>query len=222
LHKVLIVDDDESMRGLLRMRLMDKYEVIDTGDPEQALALVLESKPDAIFLDLMMPGFSGLELCQSLRSLSYTSRIPIYVITGESGAKYKEHCQQLGATGFFEKPLDFKALRETLAAELEAARPERRAHVRVRMRLLLKLRGTDATGQPFEESTTTENISAGGFFCVCLAALVKDSNVEVFLASGTERYVGRARVVRKELSGPWPRYGFQFVEKNSEWVLQGK
>ena len=80
--KILIVDDDQSMRRLLRMRLADAYEIIDTGEPEQALSLALEHRPDAIFLDLMMPKYSGFELCQSLRSLSYTCHIPIFVITG--------------------------------------------------------------------------------------------------------------------------------------------
>ena len=98
-HKILIVDDDDAMRGLLRARLSPLYEVIDTPDPSQALALALHHKPDAVFLDLMMPEFSGFELCQSLRSVSYTWRIPIFVITGEAGADCKEQCEKLGATG---------------------------------------------------------------------------------------------------------------------------
>src|ERR1700722_14040533 len=77
LHKILIVDDDEATLNLMRTRLSEDYEVICTIDPEQALGLALEHKPDAVLLDLMMPKFSGFELCQSLRSLSYTSTIPI-------------------------------------------------------------------------------------------------------------------------------------------------
>ncbi len=219
--KVLIVDDDEQMRGLMRMRLTGACQIIDTGDPAQAIALALEHKPDAILLDLMMPKFSGFELCQSLRSLSYTSRIPIFVITGEASAKYKEHCEQLGATAFFEKPIDFSALKNALAAELETGRPERRSAVRVRMRLNLKLRGIDVNGQPFQEAVTTENVSAGGFLCGCPQALAKESVVEVTLTGTSDRFVGKAKVVRKEAGAPWPRYGFQFVEKNTEWILQG-
>ena len=170
----------------------------------------------------MMPNCSGFGLCQSLRSVSYTARIPIFVITGEAGAKYKEHCENLGATGYFEKPVDFKELKRTLADELEAKRGERRAHVRVRMKLAIKLRGTNAAGKAFEEITATENVSAGGFLCNCAASLLKDAVVEVFLSAGVERYVGKARAVRRESAGaPWQRYGFQFVEKNLEWVLQG-
>ncbi len=222
MQKILIVDDDQAMRNLMKIRLADTYEVINTGDPERAIGLTLEHKPDAILLDLMMPKFSGFELCQSLRSLSYTALIPIFVITGESGAKYKEHCQNLGATGYFEKPVDFKELKNRLSVELQEKKPERRAHVRVRMRIALKLRGTDASGRQFEEITSTDNVSAGGFLCNCMSSLLKDTIVDVILASGAERFVGRARVVRKESSGtPWQRYGFQLKEKTQDWVLQG-
>ena len=222
--KILIVDDDESVRGLLRMRLSDTYQIVETGDPEQALGLALEHKPDAILLDLMMPGFSGFELCQSFHTLSYTSRTPIFVISGEAGTKYKEHCENLGAKGYFHNPVDFAALKATLAAELKGKQPERRAYKRVQMRVPLKLRGTDTTGKQFEESTTTENVSAGGFLSNCTVSLIKGTPVEVFLASGgRERYAGRAQVVRKEAAGsPWQRYGFQFLETTSDWVLQGK
>ena len=67
---------------LLRAYLSEGYEVIDPQDPELALGLALEHKPDATLLDLMMPKFSGSEQCQSFRFLSYTSRIPVLVITG--------------------------------------------------------------------------------------------------------------------------------------------
>jgi DNA-binding response OmpR family regulator len=219
--KILIVDDDDSMRGLMKKRLSDTYEIVDTGDPEQALGLALEHKPDAILLDLMMPKFSGFELCQSFHSLSYTSLTPLFVISGESAAKYKEHCENLGATAYFEKPVNFQELKRRLAEELQTRRTERRSEVRVRMRIVLKLRGTDAHGKQFEESVATENVSASGFLCTCSQSLTKDGVVEVFLTGGSERLVGKARVVRKEAPGaPWQRYGFQFVEKTLEWVLQ--
>jgi DNA-binding response OmpR family regulator len=222
MQKILIVDDDEAMRSLMRTRLSGTFEVIDTGDPAQALGLALEEKPDAVLLDLMMPKFSGFDLCQSLRSLSYTARIPVFVVTGKGGAEAKEHCKNLGATGYFEKPVDFQKLKERLSQELETQRPERRAHVRVRMRIGLKLRGTDEVGNRFEELTATENVSAGGFLCNCSASLAKGALMEVFLTGGTERYAGRARMVRRESPmSSWQRYGFQLEEKTGEWVLQG-
>lgn len=222
MRKILIVDDDDQVRGMLRMRLSDSYQIAETGNPEQALGLALEHKPAAILLDLMMPGFSGFELCQSLHSLSYTSRTPIFVVTGESGAKYKDHCEALGARGYFQKPVDFVALKSALATAISETQPERRAHVRVRMRVIIKLRGTDSNGRQFEESTTTENVSAGGFLCNCTANLIKGAPVEVFLcADGADCHAGRAKVVRRESPGsPWQRYGFQFEQVTGDWVLQ--
>src|SRR5208282_5146080 len=219
--KILVVDDDADMRNLHKMRLSDTYEILETEDPEEALGLALEHKPTAILLDLMMPRLSGFELCHTLHTLSYTSRIPIFVITGESAAKYKQHCEGLGASAFFEKPVDYKELKKKLAEALQTNQPERRAHVRVKMRVVMKLRGKDSTGKPFEISTVTENLSPGGFLAGCTATLNQGDVVEVFVVGDGERFAGRAKAVRCEARGaPWQRYGFQFLETTSEWVLQ--
>jgi DNA-binding response OmpR family regulator len=222
LHKILIVDDDDAMRGLIKARLSDLYETIDTGNPGQALGLALEKKPDVVLLDLMMAGCSGFEICQSLHTLSYTSRIPVFVITGESAAKYKDYVSGLGAADFFEKPLDFVRLRKRLAEVLKSSLPERRAHPRVRMKLILKLKGVDVAGRSFEQLTSTENVSAGGFLCNLELALPPEAVLKAFLTGkGEDRYVGLARHVRKEAPDtPRQRYGFQFTERTSEWIFQ--
>ena len=219
---ILVIDDDESVRRLLCVRLSDSYDVVHTGDPEQAVGIALERKPAAILLDLMMPGLSGFELCYSLHSLSYTSRIPIFVVTGEAGSKYRDHCASLGARGYFQKPIDFSALRAALAAELQGKQPDRRKHKRVHMRVILKLRGVDADGKPFEQLTATENVSARGFLAVCTVALIKSTPLDVYsIAAGQERYVGRAQAVRKDATGsPWQRYGFELLETTADWVVQ--
>ena len=219
---ILIVDDDEAMRGLIRERLEDAYKIIDTGNPEGALSLALQSKPDCILLDLMMPEFSGFELCQTLASLSFTRLIPIFVITGEPAARYKDSCMNLGAKEYFEKPLNFGQLRSRLTAVLESKQHERRAEVRVRLRALLKLRGTDISGRKFELLTTTDDVSASGFLCGCHALLERDAIVEVWLRSGgVELQVGRARMVRVEWPNTaWQRHGFRFVEKPHDWILR--
>lgn len=219
--KILIVDDDEAMLGLYRLRLSNGWEVIQTNEPEQALALALEHKPDAILLDLMMPKFSGLRLCQDIHSLSYTSRIPIFVVSGQGAARHKEQCEKLGAKGYFQKPVDFAALKSALDKEIQAKQAERRADVRIRMRVSIKLRGRDINGKEFEESTATENVSSRGFLCPCTSPLWEGATVEVFLQGEPERFAGRAQVVRSELPGTsGHRYGFHFNDVTSEWVLR--
>jgi CheY-like chemotaxis protein len=223
MHKLLVVDDDDAMRRLLRSRLSPTYDVIETGEATQALELVLTHKPNAILMDLMMPEFSGFELCQSFRNLSYTSRIPIFVVSGQSDVQCKEQCERLGALDYFQKPIDFKRLQSRLLEELQKQHPERRSSTRVRMKVTIRLRGTDARGKHFEELTSTENVSADGFLSQCAVTLTKNSLVEVFLVQGSNgsQYAGRARVVRCQSSDtPWQKYGFHFEEKTQEWVLR--
>jgi CheY-like chemotaxis protein len=128
--KLLVVDDEEAMRRLVRLNLGDSYDIVDTGEPEQALALALEHKPDAILLDLRMPKYSGFELW-----------IPVLVISGEAGSKTKDFCRDLGVAAYLEKPVDFDALQERLSELLKAGRKERRSEVRVGLRVPLRLRG---------------------------------------------------------------------------------
>src|ERR1700694_5970272 len=156
--RILIVDDDGSIRRLVRCNRTDWYESFDAGKPEQALALALEHKPDAILLDLRMPRYSGFELCQTFTSFSTTQLIPVFVISGEAGTKTKEFCRTLGAVAYFEKPVDFDALLASVANCLKSRRQERRSEVRVHLRVPIKLRGTDANGVAFQTLTTTESV----------------------------------------------------------------
>jgi|SRR5579859_35884 len=219
--KLLVVDDDEALRRLMRIELSDAFEVIDSGEPEQGLALVLEHKPDAVLLDLRMPKYSGYELLQRFTALSHTQKIPIIVVSGEAGGQTKERCKQLGAAGYFEKPIDFDALRECLH---QVARPQRytpRTEVRVRLQVPLKLCGTDSHGKRFEAAVTTENVSLSAFLCGCTAELAIDSVVDVYLTGNGEEYVGKAQIVHSSLNGKSLRhYGCQFLEKTGPWVLQ--
>lgn len=220
MEKLLIVDDEEGMRRVLRLNLEDRYEIIDTGDPTEALALALQERPDAILLDLRMPQYSGYELCRTFNSLSATQLTPLFIVSGEPGSGVKALCQQLGATAFFEKPVDYEALRARLADVLQATRPERRRERRVHLRVMLTLKGADATGAPFEQSSETDNISQGGFLCGCSVPLAIGAIVEVFMAGAGAPLVGTARVVRAEATETqYPRYGFQFVEQTGAWVL---
>jgi DNA-binding response OmpR family regulator len=221
MDKLLIVDDEKAMRRLLRINLADRYEIVDTGDPEQALALAMQDKPNAILLDLRMPNYSGFELCRIFNSMTSTQLIPLIIISGEAGATTKLFCKELGATAYFEKPVDFEALRAGLAKVLHAAQPERRSEVRVRLRVMLKLQGTDIHEKPLEEVSATENVSQSGFRCGCTGVLKIGSTVEVHLVSGGARFDGKARVIWSEkCDTPYPRYGFRFLEKNGDWILK--
>jgi DNA-binding response OmpR family regulator len=218
--RMLIIDDDESMRKLLRSRLQDAYEIIDTVDAEEGIVLALQQKPDAILLDLMMPRYSGFEVCQTLSSMSFTRAIPIFIVSGESSARYRSFCENLGAKGFFEKPVDFVALRRELEAAIGGNHHPKRAETRVRLRTALKICGLDIAGAAFDLATVTENVTSNGFLCACRASVSEGTIVKVYLASNGQQFIGKAEVVRVNSPGtPSQMCDFQFIAKPADWVL---
>jgi CheY-like chemotaxis protein len=220
MRKVLIVDDDEALRRLMRLELSDRYEVIDCGEPEQGLALALEHMPDAILLDLRMPKYSGYELLQTYTSLSRTQKIPVIVVSGEAGASTKEQCKQLGAVGYFEKPIDFEALRKFLQVTIKPCHHTPRSEVLVRLNVPLTLKSTGIQGEKIEEVAITEAVTVGGFQCSCAAELPVNSIVDVYLKSGRGDYVGQAKVINSAWKTPFRQYGCRFTERKGPWVLQ--
>jgi CheY-like chemotaxis protein len=204
----------------MRLELSDIFEVIDSGEPERGLALALENKPDAILLDLRMPNYSGYELLQTFTTFSHTQKIPIIIVSGEAGAQIKEHCKQLGAFAYFEKPIDFAALRTCLTQLTKVRRFTPRSEVRVRLRVPLMLRRTDDRGNKIDEETTTENVSLSGFLCTSRAELSPGTVVEVYLSNPKVLYVGKAQNVHSDTkAAPLGHYGFRFIEKTGPWVL---
>lgn len=220
MDKLLVVDDDEAIRRLIRLELSDIFEVIDTGVPQEGLALALEHKPQAILLDLRMPNYSGYELLQTFAAFSHTQKIPVIIVSGEAGGQTKDHCKQLGAFTYFEKPIDFDALRVCLTQLTKVRRFIPRSEVRVRLRVPLMLRGTDKFGKKTEQQTATEDVSLSGFLCSCTAEMPVDSIVEVYLTASGSTYVGKARVVHADTkAAPLRHFGFRFTEKTGPWVL---
>jgi len=170
---------------------------------------------------LRMPKYSGYELCQTFTSFSRTQTIPVVIVSGEGGAQTKDHCRQLGAAAYFEKPLDFEALKLFLRGIVKTSRHIPRSEVRVRLRVPLKLRGKDAQAKDFEEAAATENVSLSGFLCTCNREIAVHSIVDVYIVSGRDEHVGKAQIMHSEAKAP-PlfRYGCRFTEKTGPWVLQ--
>lgn len=221
MQRLLVVNDDDVTRDRMCIRLGDAFETYGASDPRQAMNMVKEHHPDGILVDLEMPGKAGVELCQTLRNASFAAQIPVFAIAPKTAAVPESQYPELGVSTFFERPVNLEEIKNRLIYALEGPRINRRAHPRIRMRTILKLRGNDVSGKHFDELTATENVSVGGFLCNSTTPLDLNSKVEVLLVSEGERFVGRARLAHKEnFVGPWQRYGFHFEEKTTEWVVQ--
>ena len=116
--KILVVDDDLDIRSLLKLVFSDEgYNVLLAENGEEGIRLARTERPDVIFLDLLMAGLSGLEVCKILKNNPVTEDIPIVVITAYSRKSDIQLIKQSGADWFVKKPFDNKRLLD-LAAKL--------------------------------------------------------------------------------------------------------
>ncbi len=121
--RVLVVDDDRAVRDALRRALtLGGYEVQLAEDGEQALELVVQSVPDAVVLDVGMPGIDGLEVCRQLRRLG--NRVPILMLTARDAVSDRIDGLDVGADDYMVKPFDVGELKARIRALLRRAGPE--------------------------------------------------------------------------------------------------
>ena len=104
--RILVVDDDTRLTELLQLVFESRgFGVTIAHSGEQAMASLGKELPEAILLDLMMPGMSGLEVCRLVRADPRTSNIPIVVLTARFDVEMKREVMEAGATEYLTKPL---------------------------------------------------------------------------------------------------------------------
>ncbi|AVY92644.1 putative two-component system response regulator [Microvirgula sp. AG722] len=101
---LLLVDDEPVNLQLLRHTLQDDYRLLFARDGNKALALARTGQPDLILLDIMMPGMSGYEVCQTLKQSAATADIPVIFVTALAEAANEQHGFDLGAVDYITKP----------------------------------------------------------------------------------------------------------------------
>lgn len=116
---VLLVEDDESVRQLVRVTLeMNDYEVVEAKDGLEGLLLLDLHHPDAVVLDLMMPDVGGERMLAQLRATPETKRTPVVIITGKPEVA-PEVVGLVGQENFFPKPFDPDTLIERVQSLLQ-------------------------------------------------------------------------------------------------------
>jgi two-component system response regulator MprA len=119
---ILVVEDDRRIRDLLRRGLIFEGYVVETAeDGETALRAAREKEPDAVILDLMLPGMDGLEVCRRLRN---ASSVPILMLTARDTVPDRVTGLDAGADDYMVKPFAFDELLARLRAIFRRHRAE--------------------------------------------------------------------------------------------------
>ncbi|HKH98318.1 MAG TPA: response regulator [Candidatus Sulfotelmatobacter sp.] len=132
-RKILLADDSVTAQNMGRKILADAgYEVLTVNNGSAALKKIAEGKPDLIILDVYMPGYSGLEVCQRLKEASETARIPILLTVGKLEPFKPEEAKRVRAEGYIVKPFEasellsaLSKLEDKIVPRAEASKPGR-------------------------------------------------------------------------------------------------
>lgn len=112
---ILVCDDDADLRRALALLLTEFAEVALAADGEQALALIAARRPDLVFLDMNMPGLSGLETLRRLHEI--LPNLPVVLLTGRRQIGLARRALAAGARSFITKPFEL----EDIKAEVQRA-----------------------------------------------------------------------------------------------------
>jgi DNA-binding NtrC family response regulator len=118
LPQVLVIDDEMGPRESLRMLLKPSYQVHTADSVEIGLQLLNEKKPDAIVLDIRMPGVTGIEGLRRIRQID--PHLSVIMLTGFGALETAKEAVRLGANDYISKPFDAREMREVISRMMRA------------------------------------------------------------------------------------------------------
>lgn len=114
--KILVVDDEASIRQIVEARLnMAGFDVITAADGEEALEIFANQRPDLIVLDIMMPRMDGLQVCREIRK---QDEVPIIMLTAKGEIPDRINALEMGADDYLTKPFSPRELEARIKAVL--------------------------------------------------------------------------------------------------------
>jgi DNA-binding NarL/FixJ family response regulator len=123
MKKILLVDDDELLRGVLKLSLeREGYQVKDEGSAIEALKIFEQFVPDAIVSDVNMPKMNGFEFCRQLRAQNQGELIPFIFLSIVDNVENKAEGHTCGADDYLTKPFDMKELIAKIERSIERTR----------------------------------------------------------------------------------------------------
>jgi CheY-like chemotaxis protein len=211
----LVVDDSKSARVILS-RMLEKYDIeVDTAESaEQAMEYLNSHRPDAIFMDHLMPGMDGLQAVQAIKSNPETATIPIMMYTSQEGELYVGQARALGAMGVLPKqvrPVDVsKVLYELhlLPDRRDTAEPA------------LSPVELDASNAAAGAAAGADRRSAGPDWGRRMETAVKESGADVrrFIVASLDSFASRIITdIRDAMPPPPPPAAAPEVKKPPQW-----
>ncbi len=123
MSKILVVDDDITLRAALSRYLMNRqFVVFDAGSGEEGLERFRSSPPDLVVSDIIMPGMDGFEFCRQLRSIQEGQLVPFIFLSSRGDIEDRIQGHSIGADDYLIKPFEPRELLAKIEGQLERSR----------------------------------------------------------------------------------------------------
>ena len=127
-RRLLIADDEEPVRNLLRRIFRDDFDIVEASNGVEALRLCYGDRPDIALLDWVMPELEGVRVCKTLKSDVHTASMPIIMVTGLGSVTDRITGIEAGADDYVAKPINVEELKASVAAVLSRSTRARDVH----------------------------------------------------------------------------------------------
>lgn len=215
--RLLVVDGESRVGDLIHKTFSPHFDVLLARSGNEAIRRAVLDHPNCLLLDVAMPQMSTFMLCEILKSISQTKRIPILLM----GAKPREAvwgmAKEMGAMDYIEPPFSVERLSKSVQDALEAATLERRRAPRVSMKIPIVIRSKDSLDHHYEVRAETVDVSRTGALMRLPVRIPVGELVEICQVDaarlGRRAPCARARVVWNdddEIIGP-NCHGFEFL-----------
>ncbi|MCE7040103.1 hybrid sensor histidine kinase/response regulator transcription factor [Dyadobacter sp. CY312] len=164
---LLLVEDNEELRQFLIESLHDNWRIIAASDGKEAMQMIFEEMPDMIVSDVMMPGISGYELCEKIKSDERINHIPILLLTAKASQNSRLDGLLAGADDYLSKPFHLAELEQTITTRL-SQRDRIRKHLQLEILPAVPSVQSTKPGDPFISNLYMQ-----------LDKLIYDSNADV-------------------------------------------
>lgn len=111
-QKILIADDEQSVRLMVSRMLGDDFTVLEAADGEEAVHITKEQQPALVLMDLMMPRLDGYAACLKIKTDETTRGTPVVMLTAIDHELNKKFAEEMGADGYITKPFTSESLLE--------------------------------------------------------------------------------------------------------------
>lgn len=119
LRRILIAEDDDNHRIALKLMLkLNKFDVIEACDGQEAIDRVCCDKPDLVLMDISLPLVDGLQATREIRRHAEFQTLPIIVVSGYDNQETLDSVQACGGTGYISKPIEFDDLKKVIESHL--------------------------------------------------------------------------------------------------------